>query len=121
VLVNLPRLPRQTRSTILPVSGPDGNRIVLNPVRASLLNARAAIVERLSRITASPPLAIADTPNGRCLYLQDEKPFPAVLTGTASPYAFAEVYATPSGEWELLPGGRTGQAIEVNGVSGLGA
>jgi hypothetical protein len=46
----------------------------------------------------------------------DMRPFWAVLSGGASPYSFSETDAAGS----VIPAGRSGSVIEVNGVAGLG-
>lgn len=70
-------------------------------ILASTLNRPMVEIERQSRISASAPLAIRDTPNGPQIYDTTQQPFCVSLTSGsgAGPYAWTRQVSTGPGTW----------------------
>ncbi len=76
-------------------------------------------IEKRKRLTVTPPLIqINDKP--MTIDLAKPERFYAILSGSTSPYSFAEKTAAPSGAWTTRVRTGTSNAYEVNGVAGLG-
>jgi hypothetical protein len=77
---------------------------------------------RLSRSSPGTGTLGIDSTAGSPRRKPGPSPFHARLTGSANPYAFAEVYGVPTTDlWAAYPNGRTSSAgYELNGINGLG-
>ncbi len=98
------------------------SRLVLRQEDADLLNAVIGELRRAGNLTGTPPVYIDSTASERRIALAGQKGFSALLSGSTSPYSFAEQDATAGGGWAATPGGRTGTntAYELNAKASLG-
>lgn len=90
-------------------------------IAARTINQLARGAEWLSRTDAAAPLGAVNSAFGLALQDQQTPEITARLSGSASPYSWAEVYATSGGGYAALAGGRSGAAncYEVNSAGGL--
>jgi hypothetical protein len=95
-------------------------RLILDADAAAQLNAIRAELKRLDRFAASPPLVYSSDAAGRRWELSRPPSVYAKLTGSSSPYSWAEATRSASGVSSLVSGGRSGTAYEANSATGLG-
>lgn len=95
-------------------------RIILDRAAADYLNGIAAELRRRSTLDGSDPIRVDDSPDGRVIAYERPDRFPARLNGLVSPYGWTAVFWGPSG-WETIDSPTVGDdAVEANGVAGLG-
>jgi hypothetical protein len=87
------------------------------PIKTRTINDMIDGVEGLSGLSTGQGFG----GQGYQIAFQADGNFPAKLSGTASPYSFAEVYGTAGGAWAVLAGGRSGttNAYEYNAKASL--
>jgi len=93
------------------------------PIKTRTINGLVDMASDLSKISATPPLQISDTPDGPQLSYGEAKGFWARLTGGSNPYSYQEV-TWYGGAQHDVTGGRTGTtsvrpAYDVNGITTL--
>jgi hypothetical protein len=90
------------------------------PILASTINQVVDGASWLSRLAVGPGLGMLSTSAGPAIYDARPRPLWVQLSGSTSPYSFAQVYGDGAGGFATLTGGITGTAYEFNGAAGLG-
>lgn len=95
-------------------------RLVLDRDAATELNGIVAELKRLGKVSVEAPLVYRDDASGRNWGISRPTRLFVKLSGTTSPYTWAEAQYDPAGTSSLVSGGRTGTAYEANALGGLG-